>query len=42
MAKAGTIAITKVGVLTAAMPCVLTHGESAEELPSGFEHFSNK
>jgi hypothetical protein len=42
MAKAGSIAITKVGVLTAARPCVITHGESAADLPSGFQHFSSK
>jgi thiamine-monophosphate kinase len=42
MAKAGSIAITKVGVLTVAMQCVFSHGESAVELPSGFQHFGNK
>jgi len=42
MAKAGPIAVTKVGVLTAAVPCVIADGESAVELPPGFRHFSTK
>jgi thiamine-monophosphate kinase len=40
--KAGPVAVTKVGVLTAAAPCVIAHGESADDLPSGFRHFSTK
>jgi thiamine-monophosphate kinase len=42
MVKAGSIAITKVGVLTAAMHCVITRGESPESLPEGFQHFRSK
>ena len=42
MAKAGSTAITKVGLLTAAMECVITHGESAADLPNGFQHLSSK
>ena len=42
MAKAGSTAVTKVGVLTVAMQCVFTHGESSSDLPSGFQHFSSK
>ena len=42
MTKAGSVPVTKVGVLTAATPYVLTQGESTQDLPEGFEHFGNK
>jgi len=42
VAKAGSLAVTRVGVLTTALQCVITRGESAADLPAGFQHFSSK